>query len=66
MNTLMGGCPVPDLDIGPLYSTSADLTIMFMASAKSDTEIVQPVIMHSSRCQANVCELDKTLALKLL
>lgn len=55
MNALMGGCRVSDLDLGPLYSTSADLTIMFMAKEKSGTEIVLPVIMpFSSRCQADV------------
>ncbi len=63
----MGGCRVPDLDMGPLHSTSADLTIMFMARTKSDTEIVQPVMMpFSSRCQADVTVPDETLNLKLL
>ncbi len=41
----MVGCQVPDLDMGPLHSTSADLKITFMARAKSGTEIVQPVMM---------------------
>lgn len=31
----MGGCRVPDQDMGPLHSTSADLMIMYMAKAKS-------------------------------
>lgn len=55
MNDLMEGCRVSDLDLGHLHSTSADLTIMFMAKEKSGTEIVQPVIMHfSSLYQADV------------
>ncbi len=67
IKALMGGCRVPDLDMGPLHFTSADLTIMFMARAKSGTEIVQPVMMpFSSRCQADVAVPDETLNLKLL
>lgn len=55
------------VDMGPLHSTCADLTIMFMARAKSATEIVQLVIMpFSSRGQADVTVPDETLNLKLL
>ncbi len=63
----MGGCRVPALDMGPLHSTSADLTIMFMVRAKNGTEIVQPVMMpFSSRYQTDVTVPDETLNLKLL
>lgn len=50
-------------DTGPLHSTSADLMTMFMASDKSDTKIVQPVIMPFSRqCQADVNCPEQTQA----
>lgn len=42
-------CRVPDLDIGPVHSNSADLTIMFMANDKSDKETVLLVIMPFSK-----------------
>lgn len=42
----MGGCNVLDLDFGPLHSTSA---VMFIDREKSETKIVQPVIMCLSR-----------------
>ncbi|XP_029985493.1 glutamyl aminopeptidase [Sphaeramia orbicularis] len=67
INALMGGCRVPDLDKGPLHSTSADFTIMFIAREKSGTEIVQPVIIpFSRRCQADVNDPEVTLSWKLL
>lgn len=57
---------MPDLDKGPLHSTSADFTIMFMAREKSGTEIVQPVMIPFSRhCQADVDDPDVTLSWKL-
>lgn len=63
----MGGCRVPDLDMGPPHSTSADLTIMFRARAKSGTEIVQPVLMpFSSRYKADDTVPDETLNLELM
>lgn len=48
MKALMGGCLTPNLVSGPLYSTSVDLTSMFMAREKKVTEIVQPVIIPFS------------------
>lgn len=45
MNTLVGGCCTPDLVTGPLHSTSADLTTIFVARVKRMIEIVQPVMM---------------------
>lgn len=53
IKALIGGCWVPDLDLSPLHSTSADLTIMFMAGEKRVTKTIQPVIIPFSRqCQA--------------
>lgn len=64
IKALMGACRVPDLD---LHSPLADLTIMFMASEKSGTEMVQLVIMpFSRRCQADVTWPVETRALKSL
>ena len=48
INALIG-CREPNLDKGPLHSTSADFRSIFMASANRDTEIVQPVMMPFSR-----------------
>ena len=65
MNALMGGCRMPDLDRGPLYSVSAALTTMFMARAKRLTEMVHPIIIpFSSRCQSDVTLPEVTLSLK--
>lgn len=67
MKALIGGWRTPVFVKGPLHSTSADLTIMFMARAKRMTEMVQPVIMSfSSLCQADVPDPNVTLSLKLL
>lgn len=67
MNAVMGGCCIPDLDVGPLHSPFADLTIMFMAKEKSGTEIVQLVIMpFSSCCRADVNDPEEILNMKLL
>lgn len=57
---------MPDLDMGPLHSTSADFTIMFMAREKSGTEMQPVIIPFSRRCQADVVDPDVTLNQKLL
>ena len=58
---------MPDRDKGPLHSTSADFTSMFMARANRDTEIVQPVMMpFSRRCQSDVEVPEDTLRLRAL
>lgn len=44
---LMGGCQTLNERV-PLHSTSADLTSMFMVSAKRNTEIVHPVMIPLS------------------
>ncbi len=67
MNALTWGCWVPDMDRGPLHSTSADFTSIFRASANRGTEIVQPVMIpFPSRCHADVEVPGDTLRLKLL
>lgn len=65
MKALIGGCRAPDLVNGPLHSTSADFTTMFMARKKRVTEMVQPVMIpFSNRCQSEV--EDPAVILKLL
>lgn len=55
LKALIGGSCIPVFIKGRLHSTSADLTIIFMARAKKMTELVQPVIMpFSSLCQSDV------------
>ncbi len=58
---------MPDLVKGPLHSTSADLTTMFMARAKRKTEMVHPVIIpFPMPCQSDVSDPEVTRILKLL
>lgn len=58
---------MPELDSGPLHSTSAALTSMFIARANSATDMVQPVIMPFSRqCHADVVVPEVNLRQKLL
>lgn len=67
MKVFTGGCHTHCLNERPLYSTSSDLTVMFTATAKRMTEMVQPVVVmpFSSRCQPDVFDLDKIVILKL-
>ncbi len=64
---LVGGCHVPDLVSGPLHSTFADFTNIFMAKANNITEMVHPVIMpFSSQRNADLAFPKDTLKLKQL
>ncbi len=67
MKALIGGWQVPDLSRGPLYSTSAALTNMFIPKANKDTDMEQPVMMLFSRqCHADVIDPEVNPTLKFL
>jgi len=66
IKALMDGCLTLDLVSGPLHSTSAAFTSMFMAREKRITEMVPVMIPFLSLCHAEVVVILETFRLKLL
>ncbi len=61
INTLIGGCRTPDRVSGPLYSTSADLTSIFIAKANKITESDQMRSLVISGTWCRISEVSTSL-----
>lgn len=66
MKALIGGCLLPDFVFGSLHSTSADSATMFMAKAKRETEMLQPVMIRFSSLPFSVPDLNYVRRDKML